>query len=82
MRRAVAHLLHRLAHSIYNDDRQQWLVITDEYGLSRCRIEVSADDSHGIESEADELPDGWSAHCDDWSPIRRNEMHGERFTDV
>lgn len=75
MRRALAHLLHRLAYVIHNDERRQKLEIVDEYGVARCRIEVAADDTHGIASEADELPDGWIVH----SPVERGRIYGERF---
>lgn len=59
MKRAVAHLLHRLAHSIYNDDRHERIEIVDEWGISRCRVEILVDDSHGVDSEFEQLPSGW-----------------------
>lgn len=62
MRRLLAHMLHRLAARIYNDSHHETLTIIDEWGITRCRVDVSADDSHGIESEFDQLPQGWVAN--------------------
>lgn len=59
MRRALAILLHRLADFIYNDDFREAVVIVDEYGISRCHVDVRADDSHGVDGATAQLPVGW-----------------------
>lgn len=59
MRRALAALLHRFADRIYNDDFNIEVEIVDEYGISRCRVDVRADDSHGVDGATAQLPVGW-----------------------
>ena len=61
MREWIALVLHRLASAIYNDERAELVVVLDEYGICRCRVEVAGDASHGITAEFDELPEGWVA---------------------
>lgn len=60
MRRAVAHLLQRMATRIYNADHVERIEVTDEYGVCRCRVEVIGDDFHHMETKLELLPMGWS----------------------
>ncbi|AEJ92231.1 hypothetical protein OPTIMUS_175 [Mycobacterium phage Optimus] len=60
MRKWIAKALHRLAVRIHSDEHSERILILDEYEIIRCRVEIAGDDSHGVDSEYDLLPPGWT----------------------
>lgn len=62
MRRELAAALRALARRLYRDDHHSTVEITDEYGICRCRLAITTDATHGIDSEFAELPRGWDFH--------------------
>lgn len=63
MRRYLAKFLHGIADRIYDDERTDRLIVLDEWDIVRCRVDIAADDNHGLDSEFDELPLGWHVHA-------------------
>ena len=59
MRHALANSLRRLANWIHNDEHHDTVTIVDEWGNCRCRLGIAADESHGVDSEYIQLPNGW-----------------------
>ena len=63
MRRGLAAFLRNLADRIHLDDHHSHVEIQDEYGICRCRVDLTTDSHHGIDAEFEELPLGWVLRC-------------------
>lgn len=63
MCRWLARVLHHLANRLYDDERTDRLEVLDEYEIVRCRVDIAGDDTHGLDSEFDELPPGWQVRA-------------------
>lgn len=59
MRKWLSLQLHWLAVRVYSSEHAEIVVVQDEWGITRCRFELKADEMHGVAQTFSQLPMGW-----------------------
>ena len=65
MRRGIASFLRNLADRIHRDEKHEFIEIDDEYGICRCKVSLTTDAAHHIDSAFTDLPRGWVYRTED-----------------